>query len=66
MKVRIATIKALLLVLLFAMPLSMLASKGKEVKIVFTTDVHGAIFPYDFIEQKARPGSLAQVSSSVK
>ena len=66
MKVRIATIKALLLVLLFAMPLSMLASKGKEVKIVFTTDVHGAIFPYDFIEQKARPGSLAQVYSYVK
>lgn len=39
--------------------------KTIELKIIETTDVHGAFFPYDFIARKPRPGSLARVSSYV-
>ncbi len=35
-------------------------------KIIATTDVHGAIFPYDFIEDKPAKTSLAQVYAYVK
>lgn len=35
-------------------------------KIIETTDEHGAIFPYDFITDKKAPGSLAQTHSFVK
>ncbi|MGI6242817.1 MAG: bifunctional metallophosphatase/5'-nucleotidase [Prevotella sp.] len=43
----------------------MVLAKGKTVtlKIVETTDVHGAFFPYDFINREAKAGSLARVSS---
>lgn len=46
---------------------TMTQAKGKTVtlKIVETTDVHGAFFPYDFIDRKPRAGSLARVSSYV-
>ena len=36
------------------------------IKIISTTDVHGAIFPYDFIEDEPVNSSLAQVYSYVK
>ncbi len=42
--------------------------KRKEfvtIKIFTTTDVHGAIFPYDFIKDREVMGSLAQVSNYV-
>ena len=35
-------------------------------KLVETTDVHGAIFPYDFIEDRPAATSLAQVYSYVR
>ena len=35
-------------------------------KLVHTTDVHGNMFPYDFINQKEWGGSMARVSSFVK
>jgi 2',3'-cyclic-nucleotide 2'-phosphodiesterase/3'-nucleotidase len=35
-------------------------------KIIATTDVHGAIFPYDFIKDKEAKTSLAQVYTYVK
>lgn len=34
-------------------------------KIIVTTDVHGHILPYDLLESKSRPNSLAQVYSYV-
>src|SRR5512142_1417025 len=34
-------------------------------KIIETTDVHGSIFPYDFINDKPMSTSLAQLSSYV-
>ncbi|MBR6639138.1 MAG: bifunctional metallophosphatase/5'-nucleotidase [Muribaculaceae bacterium] len=36
------------------------------IKIIETTDVHGNIFPFDFINQKSWDGSLAQVFSYVE
>jgi len=43
-------------------------SRQKEVRLVIlaTTDVHGAILPYDFIEKKNLNASLSQVSTYVK
>jgi 2',3'-cyclic-nucleotide 2'-phosphodiesterase/3'-nucleotidase len=42
--------------------------KEKEIhlKIIETTDVHGAVFPENLIEQNTREGSLAQVYAYVK
>lgn len=37
-----------------------------KVKIIETSDVHGAVFPYDFLEDEANDNSLAQVHSFVK
>ncbi len=38
----------------------------KTVSIIGTTDIHGVILPYDFIDQKPLDVSLAHVSSYVK
>jgi 2',3'-cyclic-nucleotide 2'-phosphodiesterase/3'-nucleotidase len=37
-----------------------------EIKILQTSDVHGAIFPYDFVRDRAVDHSLAQVYTYVK
>lgn len=37
-----------------------------KIKIIQTTDEHGAIFPYDFTDQKPTNSSLAQVYSFIK
>lgn len=34
-------------------------------RILETTDVHGAFFPYDFIQRRPMPGTLARVASYV-
>ena len=39
--------------------------KSFELKLVETSDVHGAIFPYDFIKDKESKTSLAQVMTYV-
>lgn len=58
---------ALGLVALCLLTSNMTLAKAKTVtlKIIETTDVHGAFFPYDFINRKPRAGSLARVSSYV-
>lgn len=66
MKKNVSIVRLAALLLLLALPFSLLAAKGGSVKVIFTTDVHGSIFPYDFIEQKAKTGSLAQVYSYVR
>ena len=49
--------------------LSTLPMTAKEktitLRIIQTTDVHGAFFPYDFINRKPKRGSLARVSTYV-
>ncbi len=48
--------------------LNAMNSKEKTVnlKIVETTDVHGCFFPYDFIGQKAKGGSMARVTTYLR
>ena len=41
-------------------------SKSVTLRIVETTDVHGAFFPYDFTERRPMSGTMARVSSYVK
>ena len=45
-----------------------MAKKDKTVtlKLVETSDVHGAFFPYDFTEQKPMKGTMARVSTYLK
>ncbi len=40
-------------------------SKSLEITILQTSDVHGAIFPFDFISNKAQDASLSQVATYV-
>lgn len=47
-------------------PATMAEKKNIRIKIVETSDVHGCFFPYDFIERKAKDGTMARVSSYVK
>lgn len=49
---------------LFFIPV--MAKKTVSLRIIETSDVHGAFFPYDFINRKPKVGSLARVSSYVK
>lgn len=37
-----------------------------SLKLIETTDVHGSFFPYDYIRQTPRRGSMARVSTYVK
>lgn len=42
------------------------ASESFSIKIIATGDVHGAVFPYDFIENEPLNTSLAQVYTYIK
>jgi len=55
--------------LLFFITLSLTTLGGSQtvtLKIIETTDGHGAIFPYDFINDRGTTGSLAQVQTYVQ
>lgn len=56
-----------LLTLLFVCFVSLLSAKQKNVvvNILQTSDIHGAYFPYNFIEDKAMDGSLARMATLV-
>ncbi|MBF1587075.1 MAG: bifunctional metallophosphatase/5'-nucleotidase, partial [Prevotella sp.] len=41
-------------------------SRHSVIKILYTTDIHGSFFPYDFIERKPCTGSLARAASYIK
>ncbi|MBF1571686.1 MAG: metallophosphoesterase, partial [Prevotella sp.] len=41
-------------------------SRHSVIKILYTTDIHGSFFPYDFIERKPCTGSIARASSYIK
>ncbi len=58
-------------ILLYGLMMLFLASAQnfaqiQKMKIIETSDVHGAVFPYDFINAKDKNRSLAQVYSYVK
>ncbi len=49
----------------FILSLSISFSQSVNVKIIETSDVHGAIFPYDFTDNKPTNSSLARVTTYV-
>lgn len=53
---------------LMCLTLSTLGQKAKTVtlRLVETSDVHGAFFPYDFIEKRPMRGTMARVSTYLK
>ena len=50
---------------LFVSPISFIYSQTINLKIIETSDVHGALVPYDVIDNKQTEGSLAQVHTYV-
>ena len=58
------TTAVLAILILFTMPTT---AKNKTVtlRIIETSDVHGCFFPYDFINRKELPGTMARVSTYV-
>jgi 2',3'-cyclic-nucleotide 2'-phosphodiesterase/3'-nucleotidase len=59
---------AIALVLALVPAIGFAAPADKPVNLVFveTSDIHGSIYPYNFITAKAAPTSLAQVATIVK
>lgn len=55
-----------LLILALFLSISIFAQKTVTIKILETSDVHGSIFPFDFINNKPSESSLAQVLTYVK
>lgn len=53
-------------VLLIFAALTLAAQQEVTIKILETSDVHGALFPFDFIRNKPMDGSLARVYTYVK
>jgi len=52
--------------LLLALPLHAFSSSSEVAfKVIHTTDIHGALFPFDFINNRATDYGLAQVSTYV-
>lgn len=41
-------------------------SETIELEVIYTTDVHGSLLPYDFLKQQAEVASMAKVSSFIK
>ncbi len=52
--------------LMFAVMALSVSAKTVKLKIIETSDIHGSFFPYDFINAKEVPTSLAQIYSYVK
>ena len=56
---------AALLVALSVNSQALAQQRTVQLRVVETSDVHGSFFPYDFINRKPKPGTLARVSSYV-
>lgn len=61
---RLIEVKRWIVVALWA--IWVLPVSAQTIQVVYTTDVHGALFPYNFITQSPRKGSLAVVSRYLK
>ena len=60
--------KTTILLALMCICMTAMAKQGKTVtlRIVETSDVHGAFFPYNFTERRPMEGTMARVSSYLK
>ncbi|MCS7052352.1 MAG: bifunctional metallophosphatase/5'-nucleotidase, partial [Ignavibacterium sp.] len=53
-------------IILVLLAVNIVFAQTVKVKIIETSDVHGAIFPYDFLQDKPARTSLAQVMTYLK
>jgi 2',3'-cyclic-nucleotide 2'-phosphodiesterase/3'-nucleotidase len=60
------TIITLLATMCMTTTMTAQSEKTVTLRILETSDVHGAFFPYDYMERREMPGTLARVSSYVK
>ena len=60
--------KTTILLVLMCICMAAMAKQGKTVtlRIVETSDVHGAFFPYNFTERRPMEGTMARVSTYLK
>ena len=54
-----------ILTILFCLPV-FIFSQSVKIKIIETSDLHGAIFPYNFVSDKESQNSLANVHTYVE
>lgn len=66
MKFRINAIRISILSFILILLFSCSGREQQSITILLTTDVHGVIYPYDFIEKEEIKASLASVSSYVR
>lgn len=66
MKLTINTLRISVLSFILILLFSCSGREQKSITILLTTDVHGVIYPYDFIEKEEIKASLASVSSYVR
>ena len=57
---------SLLLLIIFIFNYALLSAQNLNIKIIETSDVHGAIMPYDLLSSKLTNSSLAQIYSFVE
>ncbi len=65
MKNRFIVFSTLFIIVLFS-SLSQLTAQNIKLKLIETSDVHGAIFPWDFINNKPNTTSLSQVYTYIE
>ena len=60
--------KTMAILALACLCMTMMAKPAKTVtlRLIETSDVHGAFFPYDFTERRPMPGTMARVSTYLK
>ena len=66
MKFNVNSIRISVLSFILILLFSCSGREQKSITILLTTDVHGVIYPYDFIEKEEIKASLASVSSYVR
>jgi 2',3'-cyclic-nucleotide 2'-phosphodiesterase/3'-nucleotidase len=64
--IKLKNIKYLLICIVFFFVSKSIYSQNITIKIIETSDVHGAIFPYNFVADKDSRNSLAQVHAYVE
>lgn len=53
-------------ILILSMFLFISCTKQTQLRIIVTSDIHGLVFPYDFVNQREADGSLAQLETYLK
>ncbi|NLF44033.1 MAG: bifunctional metallophosphatase/5'-nucleotidase, partial [Bacteroidales bacterium] len=59
-------LNALKHILILSVFLFVSCTKQTQLRIIVTSDIHGLVFPYDFVNQREADGSLAQLETYLK